>query len=440
MQLSANVFASRRKKLLESMEEGSAMLLFGAKHVLRNGDAEYPYRQDSDLWYLTGWKAPESALLLVPGAEEESVLFVQPKNPEMEIWTGIRPGTQGAVAEFGVDAAYAWETLQTALTSRLQGIQTLYFSVGLDSERDALVMGAIRRARRAVRANHKCLPDAFIHPGRLVHEMRLRKSPEEVVLLKEAARITGEAHRGAMEMAKEGLNEFHLHAFIDYTFRKHGGNGPGYTSIVGAGNNACILHYIENDKPLQSGDLVLIDAGCELENYCADVTRTFPVSGKFSAEQRAVYEVVLRANEAVIQLVRKGTPFKALQECCIRVLTEGLVELGLLHGEVEELIEAKAHRPFYMHGVSHYLGMDVHDVGRYSADGESRPLEEGMVLTVEPGIYISPDNGDVPEKWRGIGIRIEDDVLVGSDGPVNLTEGIPKTVEAVEEACSSTAS
>ena len=239
-------------------------------------------------------------------------------------------------------------------------------------------------------------------------------------------------------MASDGLNEFHLHAFIDYTFRKQGGNGPGYTSIVGAGENACILHYIENDKPLHNGDLVLIDAGCEYQNYCADVTRTFPVSGRFSKEQRAVYEVVLRANEAVIERVRTGTPFKELQECCIRVLTEGLVELGLLSGDVDELIEAKAHRPFYMHGVSHYLGMDVHDVGLYSRGGESRPLEEGMVLTVEPGIYIAPDNSNVPKEFRGIGVRIEDDVLVGPEGPVNLTEAIPKTVEAVEAACGET--
>ena len=428
---------NRRQQVLESMPAGSAMLLFGAPHVLRNGDAEYPYRQDSDLWYLTGWKDPESALLLTPGESEQSVMFVQPKNPDMEIWTGIRPGTQGAVNDYRVDAACDWDSLKEELSNRLQGIHTLYYSVGLDAKRDALVMGAIQGARRAVRYNHRCLPDTFIHPGRIVHEMRLHKTAEEIDILREAAAITGEAHVGAMKMAEPGVNEYQLHAFIDYTFRKHGGNGPGYTSIVGSGENACILHYIENDQVLKAGDLVLIDAGCELQNYSADVTRTFPVSGQFTAPQRKVYEVVLRANKEVIDLVRVGTPFKALQEHCIRSLTAGLVEIGLLEGEVDELVAAKAHRPFYMHGVSHYLGMDVHDVGLYALEGQSRRLEEGMVLTVEPGLYIAPDNMSVPEEYRGIGVRIEDDVLVGQDGPVNLTESIPKSVEAVEAACCS---
>jgi Xaa-Pro aminopeptidase len=427
--------ARRRTAALKQMEAGSAMLLFGAKEALRNGDAEYGFRQDSDLWYLTGWPHPEVALLLIPGAENPSVLFVQPKDPAKEIWTGIRPGIAGATADFGLDEALEWGALAETLTERLQGVHTLYYSVGQDSERDALVLGAIQSAKRAVRFNFKCLPDQFIQPGRILHEMRLFKGEEEESLLRNAAAITCEAHVEAMKMAAPGVNESELHALIDYTFRKRGGIGAGYTSIVGSGENACILHYIENNSALKAGDLVLIDAGCEFENYTADVTRTFPVSGRFSPAQKAIYSLVLKANEAIIEWVRIGTPFKDLQANCIRILTQGLVDLGLLEGDVETLIKEKAHHPFYMHGVSHYLGLDVHDVGLYSQSGASRPLAQGMVLTVEPGLYIAPDNEDVPAEYRGIGVRIEDDILVGADGPINLTAAIPKSVEAVEAAC-----
>jgi len=427
--------ARRRADVAEAMPSGSAMLLFGARHILRSGDSEFAFRQDSDLWYLTGWKDPDVALLIIPGAEQPCVLFVQQKNPEMEIWTGIRPGPAGAVREFGLDAALDWETLAVELQKRLQGVHTLYYGIGYDKERDDVVLGAIKGARRQVRYNHKCLPDCFIHPSRILHEMRLFKDAEEVELLRLAADITKEAHIEAMKMAKPGVNEKELHAVIDYTFRRRGGNGAGYTSIVGSGSNACILHYIRNDSPLEDGGLVLIDAGCEYENYTADVTRTFPVSGRFSPEQRAVYDVVLEANYAVIDLVRSGTPFSALQECAIRVLTEGLVRLGILQGDVSELIASKAYRPYYMHGVSHYLGLDVHDVGLYAKEGSSRNLAPGMVLTVEPGLYIAPDNEDAPAAYRGIGIRIEDDVLVGPNGPVVLTESIPKEALAVEEIC-----
>ena len=427
--------ARRRAQVAEAMPPGSAMLLFGARHILRTGDSEFAFRQDSDLWYLTGWKDPDVALLISPGTEQPFVLFVQEKNAEMEIWTGIRPGPDGAVRDYGLNAALDWGSLAGELQKRLQGVDTLYYAIGHDKERDDLVLGAIKGAKRQVRYNHKCLPDCFIHPSRILHEMRLCKDAEEVEILRLAADITGEAHVAAMKLAKPGVNERELHALIDYTFRKRGGNGAGYTSIVGSGHNACILHYITNDSPLEEGALVLIDAGCEYENYTADVTRTFPVSGRFSAEQRAVYEVVLEANYAVIERVRAGTPFGALQECAVRVLTQGLVRLGILHGEVDELIASKAYRAYYMHGVSHYLGLDVHDVGLYARDGGSRKLEEGMVLTVEPGLYIGPDNQDAPAAFRGIGIRIEDDVLVGPHGPVVLTESIPKDIEAVEASC-----
>jgi Xaa-Pro aminopeptidase len=435
MRISMACHAARRKKVLDQMEKGSAMLLFGAKEVLRNGDAEYGYRQNSDLWYLTGWHDPEVALLLVPGAEHPCVLFVQPKNPDLEVWTGVRPGTKGAVDDFGLNAALEWAALAEELTVRIQGVHTLHYAVGEDASRDALVLGAIKSARRAVRFNYKCLPDQFVNPSRLLHEMRLFKGPEEEALLRTAAEITREAHIEAMKMAKPGMNEGELHAFIDYTFRRRGGNGAGYTSIVGGGDNACILHYIENNSVLNDGDLLLIDAGCEVENYTADVTRTFPVNGRFSEAQKAIYSIVLKANEAVIDMVRVGTPFKDLQAVCIRSLTEGLVEIGLLNGDVDELIKSKAYRAFYMHGVSHYLGLDVHDVGLYAVDGTSRCLAEGMVLTVEPGLYLAPDNLDVPEEYRGIGVRLEDDILVGPNGPINLTSSIPKSIDAVEAAC-----
>ncbi len=432
MQPAMEMFQGHRRRVLDSMEAGSAMLLFGAHHAIRSNDTEYRYRQNSDLLYTTGWTWPEVAVLLRPHAEQKCILFVQPKDPEREIWTGVRPGPAGAVDLYGADEAFDYEELGSRLPSLLQGVDTLYYAVAEDAERDALVMGAIRKARRTARRNGLEVPDAFIHPGRILHEQRLFKSAEELVLLRQASAITVEAHEQAMALAAPGVGEHELEAIIDYTFRRRGGTGAGYTTIVGGGENACCLHYVANDQPLRDGDVVLIDAGCEYAWYTADVTRTFPVNGTFSGPQRAIYELVLATQRAAISLTRTGEPFNGLQDAAVRVLTEGLVDLGLLRGRVDDLIADQTYKRYFMHNISHWLGLDVHDCGAYNRGGESRSLEPGMVLTIEPGLYIAPDDEEAPEAFRGIGVRIEDDVLVTDGDPEVLTSALASDVADVE--------
>jgi Xaa-Pro aminopeptidase len=414
------------------MEPGSVMLLFAAPHPLRNGDSEYKYRPSSDVLYLTGWEDPEVVVFLRPDAEEPFVLFVQPREPEREVWTGLRAGVAGAVADFGAAAAYPISELASRLPEMLLGATTLYHDLGSREAMDDLVSTALTAARHLSRKSHQEVPGAIVSLSRILHEQRLVKSEAEIDLLREAARITGEAHRAAMKATRPGIYEYELEALIDYTFRSMGGTGPGYTSIVGSGANACILHYISNRDQLADGDLVLVDAGCEYGWYTADVTRTWPVNGTFSTAAREIYELVLAANEAVIDRVQPGTPYTDLQQLAVRVMTQGLVDLGILTGDVDTLIEDKTYRRFYMHGVGHWLGLDVHDAGKYDLDGEPRNLEPGMVLTVEPGLYFSPMDLEVPERYRGIGVRIEDDVLVTKNGPDVLTREIPKRVEDVE--------
>jgi Xaa-Pro aminopeptidase len=433
--LDQSVFADRRRAVLDQLQPGEAMLLFGAHEHLRNGDAEYRYRQASDLLYLCGWEDPEVAVLLRADSEQPFVVFCQEKDPEREVWTGIRSGTVGAKDTFGADAAFPWGQLQSQLGTLLIGVHTLYYAAGVDPVFDAKLHKSLGRVRRKARDAFKCTPDAFIHPGRLLHAMRLYKTPAEVDLLRKAAEITVVAHSAAMAAAAPGVHEYELDALVDYTFRKHGGNGPGYTTIVGGGANACILHYITNREPLNDGDLVLIDAGCEYEWYTADVTRTFPVNGTFSPAQREVYQVVLDAQLACIDACRVGSTFMDVHDVAIRVLTQGMVALGLLEGDVDALIEAKDYKRYYMHGTSHWLGMDVHDVGTYVRDGGSQPLEPGILLTVEPGLYIPPDDASAPERLRGIGVRIEDDVLITDGDPDVLTGACPKTIDDVEAAC-----
>ncbi|MCB9758828.1 MAG: aminopeptidase P N-terminal domain-containing protein [Alphaproteobacteria bacterium] len=429
-------FADRRAAVLDRLGPDEALLVFGANHHLRNGDAEYPYRQDSDLWYLTGWPDPESALIIRPGHEHPTQLFVQPKDPEREVWTGIRPGTEGALEQFGVDAAQTIDCLKDTLAELLVGVRTLHYRVGEDPEHDRLVLGAAAKARRPARKVGQPVPDAFVSPGRLLGELRLFKTEHELDLLRTAAGITADAHIAAMKAAKPGMMEYELEALINYTFRSRGGNGPGYTTIVGSGANACVLHYVTNDSPLPPDGLVLVDAGCEFRNYTADVTRTFPASGRFTKAQAEVYEVVLAAQLASIDACRAGRTFDEVHQISVRTLTEGMVSLGLLEGEVDALIEDESFKKYYMHGTSHWLGIDVHDTGSYVAEGGSRPLSPGMVLTIEPGLYIAPDDEDAPERLRGIGIRIEDDVLVTEDEPDVLTAACPKTLADVEAACS----
>jgi Xaa-Pro aminopeptidase len=425
---------ARRSRALGALG-ADALLVFGAPHHSRNGDAEYRYRQSSDLWYLSGWEDPESAALLRPGSDHPFILFVQPKDRSREVWTGFREGLEGARARFGADAAFPYAELSARLPELLAGWTTLHYAWGEDGTRDSTVFRAVSGLGRVAARNGLATPHHLIDARRILGELRLKKDADEVALLRRAADITAEAHVAAMRLGRPGVAEYEVEAEIDGLFRRRGGNGPGYTTIVGGGTNACVLHYITNREPLRAGDLCLVDAGCEYANYTADVTRTWPVSGRFSGPQRRLYEIVLASQIAAIDAVRAGRPYKAMHDAAVRVLTEGMVDVGLLDGDVETLILEEGYRRYYMHGTGHWLGLDVHDAGAYHVGGSSRPLEPGMVVTVEPGLYIPPDDLRAPEAFRGIGIRIEDDILVTDGDPDVLTAACPKSVADVEAAC-----
>jgi Xaa-Pro aminopeptidase len=420
--------------LLEAIGNGVAVFP-AAPLALRNHDVEHPYRQDSDLYYLTGLTEPESLLLLTnQHAEHRMVLFVRPRKREREIWDGPRLGVEGAVKELGADAAFPIDELGSKLPEYLGNVERLHYRVAQNDHADAKIFECLNHLRRGARRGVSA-PEIIVDPSMHLHEMRLRKSAAELDTLRQAAAITTEAHLRAMQMARPGIREYEIDAELLHVFRKHGSERPAYESIVGSGPNATILHYRAGNRVLRDGELVLVDAGCEYGYYASDVTRTFPVSGRFSAEQRAVYEVVLHAQKASIAAVKTGVTLQDVHDVAVRALTEGLVGLGLLEGHVDSLIEEKKHEPFYMHRTSHWLGMDVHDVGHYHVGGKQRPLEPGFVLTVEPGLYIASDAQDVHERWRGIGVRIEDDVAVTSAGCEVLTAAVPKEIDEVERAC-----
>jgi Xaa-Pro aminopeptidase len=425
----------RREQYMRAMGERSVALLRSPPEARRNGDVMFPFRQSSDLYYLTGFAEPDTTLVLRPGGDPATALFVRPRDPERETWDGRRAGVEGATSRFGADHAYPSTELSSRLCDLLANVDDLYYSVGVDRAFDAVVMRAIADLRQMERRGLRP-PKRIVDPRGLLHEMRLIKSHEEIAALRIAADITAEAHGAAMRLAAPGVSERELEAVIDYTFRRRGGSGPGYGSIVGSGDNATILHYVENDAPLRDGDLVLIDAGCEYEFYTADVTRTFPVSGRFTDVQRRAYEIVLAAQQACIDMTRPGVTLDALHDRAVEILTEGMIELGLLSGAAKDRIADGSYKRFYMHRTSHWLGMDVHDVGSYvEADGTPRPLVTGMVVTIEPGLYVARDADDVPDRLRGLGIRIEDDLLVTGDGHDNLTAATPKQVAEVERAC-----
>jgi len=362
------------------------------------------------------------------------VLFVRPKKREREIWDGPRAGVEGAVERFGADAAYPIDELGKRLPDYLGNVERLHYRVAKNDEADSVLFDCLNLLRRGGRRGVTA-PEAIIDPSVHLHEMRLRKSPAEVAKMREAGSITEEAHLRVMQLAKPGMREYELDAELMHVYRKHGCERPAYESIVGSGPNATILHYRAGPRVMNDGDLVLIDAGCEHEYYASDVTRTFPVNGRFSDAQRAIYEVVLRAQDAAIAAVEPNATLEEIHARAVRTITEGLVDIGLLAGAVDTLIEEKKYEAFYMHRTSHWLGMDVHDVGRYYVGGKHRPLEQGFVLTVEPGIYIAADAEGVEERWRGIGVRIEDDVVVSESGADVLTAGLPKTIADVEAAC-----
>jgi len=426
-------FKQRRKQLMQSMGANSIAILPAAPMRIRNRDAEYPYRQDSDFHYLTGFPEPQSVAVLKPGRSHgEFILFCREKNPEQERWVGYFAGQEGACAEYGADDAFPIDDIDDILPGLIEGCDRLYYSMGVNPEFDRQVMGWVNSIRSKLRTGAH-MPNEVLVLDHLLHDMRLYKSNKEIQLMREAGRVSALAHRSAMQICRPGMMEYQLEAVYLNHFMQHGCRSPAYSSIVGGGANACVLHYIENNQPLVDGDLVLVDAGAEYQNYAGDITRTFPVNGRFSEAQKQVYQIVLDAQLAAINAVKPGNHWDDPHAAAVRVLTQGLVRLGILKGRIDKLIKEGAYRPYYMHRTGHWLGLDVHDVGDYKVGDEWRVLEPGMVLTVEPGLYFAPELTEVPEAYRGIGIRIEDDVLVTESGCEILTDDVPKQIAEIEE-------
>ncbi|WP_312558593.1 Xaa-Pro aminopeptidase [Atlantibacter hermannii] len=424
-------FLRRRQQLLANMAPGSAALIFAAPEVTRSADSEYPFRQNSDFWYFTGFNEPEALLVLIKSDDthNHSVLFNRVRDKTAEIWFGRRLGQEAAPEKLGVDRALAWDELNEQLYQLLNGLDVVYHAQGQYDFADAAVFHALDKLRRGSRQNLTA-PATLTDWRPWVHEMRLFKSEEEIAVLRRAGEITALAHTRVMQKCRPGMFEYQLEGEILHEFNRHGARFPSYNTIVGGGENGCILHYTENESPLHDGELVLIDAGCEYQGYAGDITRTFPINGKFTPPQREIYDIVLASLDAALELYRPGTSMQEVTQEVVRIMVTGLVKLGILKGDVEQLIAENAHRPYFMHGLSHWLGLDVHDVGVYGPD-RSRTLEPGMVITVEPGLYIAPD-ADVPPQYRGIGIRIEDDILITENGNENLTASVVKRPEDIE--------
>ncbi len=429
-------YIARRARALELLSaRGAAALLFSARPKLRNADTEHRYRPDSDLWRLTGLGEPHCALLLLPAANgraARSVLFLRERHAEQELWSGRRLGVERATEVLRVDEARPIERVWTDLPGLLEGCARLCYRTGVDAQHDAALLEVLARLRAKTRSN-ATLPHELLDTAPVLHELRLFKDDAELRAMARAAEITCEAHLSAMRSTRAGMREYELEALLEYEFRRRGADAPAYGTIVAGGANACILHYVDNADVLRDGQLLLIDAGAEFEHYAADVTRTFPVGARFSAPQRELYDVVLRAQLAAIEQARVGQRFDNPHAAALRVLVAGLCELGLLKDGAASALESGAYKRFYMHRTSHWLGLDVHDAGSYVRDGAPRELEPGMVLTIEPGLYVAEDEASVDERWRGIGIRIEDDVLIRAEGPQVLTSGVPKAPDDIEE-------
>jgi Xaa-Pro aminopeptidase len=435
-----DLYARRRAHVVAAMAatgEPALAILPSAPTYVRNNDVDHEYRQDSDLFYLTGFDEPQSVLVLSTPAKPEdkpAAMFVRARDPEREVWDGPRAGVDGAKAEYGADEAFTIDKLEVELPKLLSNRQRLYYRLGRDRSFDDRVLEGLDATRRRARTGI-FWPTEITDPATILHEMRLLKGTEDLDAMKSAARITRDAHLRAMAHARPGMHEYEVEALLLETFRRNGSERAAYGSIVGSGANATVLHYRANNRKMQEGDLLLIDAGCEYGYYASDVTRTFPVSGRFNDEQRAIYEIVLDAQLASIAATRTGATLEEVHKKSVDVITRGLQQLGILQGDVTDLVEKEAYKPYFMHRTSHWLGMDVHDVGSYYVGGKPRTLAEGMVITVEPGIYIPQTDAKVAEKWRGIGVRIEDDILITKDGPQSLTAEIPKSVADVEAAC-----
>ncbi|HUO04631.1 MAG TPA: aminopeptidase P N-terminal domain-containing protein [Candidatus Binataceae bacterium] len=431
-EVKAETFRARRKRFMDKIAAGATAILPSAPVSIRSGDVEFVYRQDSDFHYLTGFTEPESIAMFSPGHPDgEFVMFVRPRDKERETWTGRRAGVEGAITEFGADKAYVAEELEKVLPRYLAKSERVHFPFGLNQQFEERIMKLIHWAQ-SMRPRVGVGPSSILDPREAIHEMRICKEPGELELMRRAMAISAEAHKRAMTVARGGMMEWQVEAEVDYTFRKNGAAGPSYPSIIASGPNAATLHYINNDRELRTGELLLLDAGAEYDFYAADITRTWPIGARFSGLQRAIYDIVLEAQLKAISIVKPGVRHEDPHETALRVLVDGMRHLGLLQGSAEEIIEKGDYRRFYMHRTSHWLGMDVHDVGLYRIDGKSRMLEPGMVLTVEPGFYIAQDDEEAPESFRGIGVRIEDDVLVTESGHEVMTAAAPKSVADIE--------
>ncbi len=429
--MTAAEYKRRRRTLCKSIGSGGLAILPAAREVIRNRDVHYPFRQHSDFSYVTGFPEPNAVAVFMPGRQDgEFILFCRPRDPEREQWDGERIGVEGATERFGADQAHPLTELDAIMPTLIDGCERLYYPIGTDADLDQQVMGWVNQVRAKTRTG-AVAPDTFITIESLLHEQRLRKTRSELTQMRRAARISAQAHRRLMCHCSPGMKELDLEADFQHTCVTSGARFNAYQTIVGSGTNACVLHYIANDGVLRDGDLVLIDAGCEFDGYASDITRTFPVNGRFTAPQRELYDLVLKAQQAAIDNARPGHRWHEPHDAAVRVLTEGLIQLGILSGKVDQLIQDDAYKPYYMHRTGHWLGMDVHDVGTYQRDGQWRVFEPGMVLTVEPGLYL-PDTDAVPASYRRIGIRIEDDVLITETGNDILSAAAPKHPDAIE--------
>ncbi|MFC0154954.1 aminopeptidase P N-terminal domain-containing protein [Xanthomonas dyei] len=429
--IGAAEYARRRKQLMQMAGEQAILILPAAPERIRSHDTHYPYRQDSDFWYLSGFPEPEAVLVLVPGRKHgEAILFCRERDAEREAWDGPREGQEGAVECYGMDDAYPIDDVDEILPGLLEGRTRVYYHFGRDVDFDLKLIGWLKRVREQVRHGAQP-PHEFLELGHLLHEQRLFKSRDEIALMQQAADISVRAHRAAMRLARPGVHEYELQAEVEREFRAADA-WPAYGSIVGAGSNACVLHYRANNARSREGDLVLIDAGAEYRGYAADITRTFPVNGRFTPAQRALHALVGAAQAAALAQARPGVAYEAGHVAAVETLTEGLLRLGLLKGKLERNIAEEQYKRFYRHKTGHWLGLDVHDVGDYRLAGDSRLLEPGMVFTIEPGLYVSADDTSVDAKWRGIGIRTEDNVLITADGHRVLTDALARSADEIE--------
>jgi Xaa-Pro aminopeptidase len=425
-------YKRRRKHLMQIMGDDAVAILPAALVRMRNRDAEFQFRQDSDFHYITGFDEPEAVAVLVPGREHgEYILFCRENDKKMETWNGPRAGQDGAIEKYAADDSFPIDDIDDILPGLLENKEKVYYTMGVQPDFDQRIIKWVNRLREQSRMGVHT-PGEFVALDHQLHDMRLYKSAAEIKVMRKAAQISAKAHIRAMQFSKPGIYEYQLEAELLHSFMQQGARFPAYSTIVGGGKNGCILHYVENGETLKDGDLVLIDAGAELECYAADISRTFPVNGKYSKEQRILYEIVLAAQYAAIEQVKPGNHWNDPHEAAIKVITQGLIDAGILKGKLKTQIEKETYKNFYMHRTGHWLGMDVHDVGDYKVDDEWRVLEPGMVLTVEPGLYISADHEHVAKKWHNIGIRIEDDVLVTKDGYEVLSKDVPKEPDEIE--------